>query len=224
MKTKRKRIAVIGLGQFGKELAISFAPLCEVMAIDINQAVINRIADRVHGATVVDARDFTALSSVVNSDFDEAIVGLSENMEASILAVLHLKKIGIPRIRAKARNRDHAMILEAVGADDVIFPERDTARRLVSQVMNPNLLDHVPIGEDFAVMQISPPSSFLGQTLQTLDLRGRFGIFVIAMTDVGGDTTRFLPGPEAVIAAGTVLTVIGKPAGVDAMRRQSGGN
>ncbi|MFU8780082.1 MAG: potassium channel family protein [Kiritimatiellia bacterium] len=222
MKRKKKRICVIGLGQFGRELAVSFAPQCEVMAIDINETIVNQIANRVDSAVVVDACDFASLAAVVSPDFDEAIVGLSENMEASILAVLHLKKIGIARVHAKARNRDHATILDAIGVDAIIFPERDTARRLVRQVMNPNLLDHLPIGEDYAVMQITAPDAFVGKSLQALDLRHLYGIFVIAMKSHKTGDTSFLPGPDAIVERFGLLTVIGKPQDVEQMQLKIG--
>jgi len=222
MKRNKKRICVIGLGQFGRELAVNFAPQCEVMAIDVNENIVNQIANRVDSAVVVDACDFASLAAVVSSDFDEAIVGLSENMEASILAVLHLKKIGVARVHAKARNRDHATILDAIGADAIIFPERDTARRLVRQIMNPNLLDHIPIGEDYAVMQITAPAAFVGKSLQELDLRHLFGIFVIAMKSHKTGKTDFLPKPEAVVERFGLLTVIGKPEDVEQMREKIG--
>ncbi len=154
---------------------------------------------------------------MVSSDFDEAVVAMSENMEVSILAVLHLKKIGVGRVHAKAQNRDHATILEAVGADSIIFPERDTARRLVRQVLNPDLLDYVPISEDYSVMQVTPPPEFHGRTLQELDLRKHLGIFVIAMRDPETESTIFLPGPDAVVQEKMVLVVIGRPEDVDAM-------
>ena len=219
MKKKKKRICVIGLGQFGRELAISFAPLCEVMAIDISENVVNQIANRVDSAVVIDACDYASLSAVVSQDFDEAIVGLSENMEASILAVLHLKRIGIPRVYAKARNRDHATILDAIGVDSIIFPERDTARRLVRQIMNPNLLDHVPIGEDYAVMQVTAPDAFVGKSLLDLDLRHLYGVFVIAMKDHKTGKTDFLPRPDALVQRFSLLTVIGKPEDVAKMQQ-----
>ncbi len=222
MKKKKKRICIIGLGQFGRELAVSFAPQCEVMAIDMNESTVNEIANRVDSAVVVDACDFASLAAVVSADFDEAVVGLSGNMEASILAVLHMKKIGVARVYAKARNRDHATILDAIGADAIIFPERDTARRLVRQIMNPNLLDHVPIGEDYAVMQMTAPSVFIGKSLQDLDLRHLYGIFVIAMKSHKTGETDFLPGPEAVVERFGLLTVIGKPKDVDQMHETIG--
>jgi len=219
MRKSKKRVCVIGLGQFGRELAVSFAPMCEVMAIDINQEIVNRIVDKVHSATVVDARDFESLASVISRDYDEAVVALSENMEASVLAVLHLKKIGIARIYAKARNRDHATILEAVGADAIIFPERDTARRLARQVMHENLLDYVPFGDEYAVMRIHAPARCIGKSLQELDLRAQFGIFVIAIDHESDDSTNFLPGPDAVLTTDSVMSVIGKPEQVEQMQK-----
>jgi len=220
MKTLKKRVCVVGLGQFGRELAVSFAPLCEVMAVDINPEIVNHIVDKVHSATVVDARDYASLSAVVSKDFDVAIVGLSENMEASVLAVLHLKKIGVARVFAKARSQDHASILEAVGADVVIFPERDTARRLARQVMHQNLLDYVPVGDDYAVMRIHAPARCIGRTLQELDLRPRFGIFVISIDHEADDSTNFLPGPEAILTIDSVMSVIGKPEDVEKMQKE----
>jgi trk system potassium uptake protein TrkA len=217
MSTNMKRICVIGLGQFGRELAVNFARHAEVLAIDVNQTLVNQIADDVHRAYTLDARDYAGLASVVNKDFDEAIVSVGENMESSILAVLHLKKIGVPRVHAKAKSKDHAQILEAVGADNIIFPERDTARRLVRQVLNPNLLDFVPISEDYSVMHLSPPKEFWGKALKDLDLRKRFGIFVIAVKEFVPERTTFLPGPDSVIQDDMILIVIGRPDALQSM-------
>lgn len=212
-----KRVCVIGLGQFGRELAVNFAQHAEVLAIDVNQMLVNQIADDVHRSYALDARDYAGLASVVNKDFDEAIVSVGENMEASVLAVLHLKKIGIPRVHAKAKNKDHAQILEAVGADNIIFPERDTARRLVRQLLNPNLLDFVPISDEYSVMQIAPPQEFQGKSLMELDLRRRFGIFVIAVKELVPERTHFLPGPDFVVRDDMVLVVIGQPDALQSM-------
>ncbi|MBN2566256.1 MAG: TrkA family potassium uptake protein, partial [Candidatus Eisenbacteria bacterium] len=205
------------LGQFGRELAVEFMQHAEVVAIDADQKAVNEIADHVHQAYCVDARDSAGLAAVVNEEFDEAIVGLSQNMEASILAVLHLKRIGVKRVHAKARNRDHAQILEAIGADNIVFPERETARRLVKQVLNPNLLDFVPISDDYSVMQLAPPKEFVGVALKDLDLRRRFGVFVIAVKELVPERTHFLPGPEFVVKDDIVLVVIGKHGSAEAL-------
>lgn len=217
MSENVKRICVIGLGQFGRELAVSFARHAEVLAIDADQAVVNQISEEVHRAYSLNASDYAALASVVDDDFDEAVVSFSQNMEASILAVLHLKKIGVKRVHAKARNKDHAQILEAIGADDIIFPERDTARRLVRQILNPNLLDFVPISEDYSVMQIAPPAWFVGRSLRDLDLRRRFGIFIIAIKELVPEHTFFLPEPDTVIRDDIILIAIGRPDALHSM-------
>ncbi len=211
MTNNKKRVCVIGLGQFGRELAIGFAQHAEVLAIDIEPALVNQIADDVHRAYTLDASNFTDLASVVNEDFDESIVCIGANMEANILAVLHLKKIGVPRIHVKAKNKDHAQILEAIGAENIVFPERDTAQRLVRRVLNPNLLDFVPISGDYSVMQMAPPDEFIGKSLRELEIRRRFGIFVIAIEETTTEETHFLPGSNTVIENNIVLVVIGHP-------------
>lgn len=212
MKKYRKLICVIGLGQFGSELARELAHRCEVLALDNNEDRVNAIADSVQRAMIVDARDFAGLSSLVRDDFDEAIVSLGESMEASVLCTLHLKKIGLNTIRAKAVSEDHASILRAVGASETIFPERETARRVAAQIVNPNLLDFVPLGEDFEVMDVGVPDAFIGKSLLNLKLRERFGVFVIAVKELIPPKFVFLPGPDFVIKPSDVLVMIGKEA------------
>lgn len=210
MKRYKKLICVIGLGQFGSELARELANRCEVLAIDNSEDRVNAIAESVQRAMIVDARDFTGLSSLVSADFDEAVVSLGESMEASVLCTLHLRKIGLKTIRAKAVSEDHATILRAVGATETIFPERETAKRVAAQIINPNLLDFIPLGEDFEVMDVGVPDSFLGKTLIELKLRERFGVFVIAVRELVPPKFVFLPGPNFVIKPSDVLVMIGK--------------
>ncbi len=205
-----QRICVIGLGQFGRHLAVELAKECEVLAIDKNQAVINEVGEQVQRAYCLDSRDFASLSTVVGGDFDSAVVAMSENMEASILTVLHLRRLKIAHIHAKATSRDHAEILKAIGADNIIFPERETASRLATQLLNHNLLDFIPLSENYMVMQITPPEWALGKTLLQSDLRKRFDIFVIAVKEHVPVRTVFLPGPDFVIKDSDALLVIGK--------------
>ena len=213
----RQRICVIGLGQFGHHLAIELAKECEVVAIDRNQAVVNEIGDQVQHAYCLDGRDFASLSTVVGPDFDDSVVAMSESMEASILTVLHLKKLKLRHIHAKATNRDHAEILRAIGADTIVFPERETASRLASHLVNPNLLDFIPLSEDYMVMQITPPEWAYGKTLIQLDLRKRFGIFIIAVKELVPERTAFLPGPDFLVKDSDILLVIGKKESLDAL-------
>ncbi|MDD5641017.1 MAG: TrkA family potassium uptake protein, partial [Syntrophales bacterium] len=209
MKIK-KHLVVIGLGEFGSELARELAKQCEVLALDRDENKVNAVVDAVQRALILDVRDFNSLSSVVTGDFDEAIVGIGENLEASILCTLHLKKIGVKFIHAKAKTEDQAAILRAVGATEVISPERESARRVAAQIINPNLLDFVPLEEDYRVMDVAPPDALYGRSLEELNLRKNFGVFVIAIRELVPARFVFLPGPEFVIKPSDILVIIGK--------------
>lgn len=216
---KHQRICVIGLGQFGRHLAIELAKECEVLAIDKNQAVVNEVGELVQRAYCLDSRDFASLSTVVGEDFDEAVVGMSENMEASILTVLHLRRLKLPHIHAKATSRDHAEILKAIGADSIVFPERETAARLATHLINRNLLDFIPLSENYMVMQITPPDWALGKTLIQLDLRKRFDIFVVAVKEHVPERTAFLPGPDFMVKDSDALLIIGKKESLERLEK-----
>ena len=207
---RKKYICVIGLGQFGMELARELSKTCEVLAMDVNEDLVYAIADDVQRALSVDARDYASLKQVVTADFDEVIVSLGESLEASILCTLHLKKIGIKMIRAKVISEDHAAILHSLGVQEVIFPERETAWRLAAQIMNPNLLDYVPLEAGYRVMDVAPPNSFYGRTLMDLELRKLYGVFVIAVKELVPQRFIFLPEPSFVVKPSDILVMIGR--------------
>lgn len=218
MNTKERRVCIIGLGRFGSSLARLLAKRCEVLALDRDIDLVNAVTDDVQRAVCIDARDFAALSAVVSPDFDEAVVGIGDSLEASILCTLHLRKIGVPMIRAKANTRDHAEILGAMGATHIVFPEYDAAERLALQMFNPNLLDFIPLAKDYLVMDVAAPEVFVGRSLISLQLRGRFGLFVIAVKKNEGKTFDFLPGPDQVIAKDDVLVLIGREEDIKALQ------
>lgn len=222
MTTEKRQICVIGLGHFGGGLARSLARHAEVLAIDSDMERVNAIAEDVQRALCFDARDLSALSSVVTADFDEAVVSIGDSLEASILCTLHLKQIGVPMIRAKANSADHEEILTALGAEDIVFPELEAAERLALKMLNPNLLDFIPLAQDYRVMDISAPESFRGESLIDLQLRKRFGLFVIAIKkqDDGDESFVFLPGPNYVIRPSDILVVIGREEDILRLREQ----
>lgn len=202
------RYCVIGLGQFGYELAITLAQEAEVLALDLRQPVVDRIADRVQRALRLDARNRETLAGVVTADFDGAVVGITSELEASVLTVLHLKHIGVPRITAKAATGDHAQILEALGVDEVIFPERELARQLAARILHPNLLDYITLGPEYMVMELSTPEPFHGHTLAELELPKRYGAMVLAVKE-GGEKTVYMPGPTFVVKPDDILLLTG---------------
>ena len=210
MSRRKKRVCVIGLGHFGWELALSLAHDCEVLAIDRSHELVNEISDRVHRAVALDIRDESALASVIPDDVDEAVVSMGESLEASILCTLYLKRLRVPTVRVKALNDDHGAVLRQLGADELIFPERETARRLATRIQHPNVLDFVPLGGDYQVVEMTAPEAFSGSSLIELGLRARYSVFVMAVTSPDGQATEFLPGPEFRLEPGHVLVVIGR--------------
>ena len=145
------QVAVIGLGRFGFHAAkLLHEAGHEVLAIDIEPAVVQRIRDFSSQAMVLDARDKERLRALSIRDFDVVVLSLGERVDASALVALHLKEIGGPRLIAKAGSEDHAKLLELIGVDEIIFPERQAAERLAHRLSNANLLDFIPLGESTA--------------------------------------------------------------------------
>ena len=218
---KTKQVCVIGLGQFGTHLARTLARMdCEVLAIDVDEKPVAAIRDDVQQAVITDVRSLDALQSVVSKGIDEAVVSLGESMEASILCTLHLVKIGVKRILAKASSQDHAAILRAVGATDVIFPERETAERMANRIVNPDLLDYLPLSKEYRVVEIGVPDSFVGQSLAQLHLRKKYGVLAVAIKQPELNRLQFMPSAETVLARGSTLVVMGKEADLAKLRDQ----
>ncbi len=207
----KKQICVIGLGQFGNCLARTLAQMdCDVLAIDNDETAVAEIRDEVQQAVITDVRNLQSLTSVVSADVDEAIVCFSENMEASILCVLHLKTIGVRNIRAKAASRDHATILKSLGANEIIFPEQETAKRMAQRIVNPDLLDYLPLSEDYRVVETQIPDTFISHTLAELELPKKYSILVIAIKTPRENRIRFMPTADTVLQATDTLVVMGK--------------
>jgi trk system potassium uptake protein len=210
-----KQICIIGLGQFGSHLARTLARMgCDVLAVDMQEKPISEIRDDVQQTAILDVRSLDALKSVITRDTDEAIVSLGESLEASILCTLHLKEIGVPIIHAKASSRDHAAILKSVGATHVIFPEQETAERMAHRIMNPDLLDYLPLSKDYRVVEIGVPESFVGQSIAGLHLRKQYRVLVIAIRHPDRDEIDFMPSAELVLEKGNTLILIGKEADI----------
>ena len=214
----KKRICVIGLGLFGSELAVNLAKTEEVLVLDIKQGSINLIAEKVQRALRLDSTNFNELSSVVDSSFDEVIVSVGEDLETSILTVLHLKKIGIKKIHAKALSDDHARILDALGADNIVFPESEAANRLCKRIINPNVLEDMSLGVEYTMIELAIPEPFIGKTLGEVDIRKNFSLYLIAIRDVESGNAIFMPEHGQVFTANMSLVLIGKIESIDRIR------
>ncbi len=205
-----KSYAIIGMSSFGGFLARNLAEAgIEILAIDLDEEKIEKIKPFVHKAVIADATDRHALESIGLKDVDGVIVSLG-HIEASVLTTLHLKEMNIKKIYSKALSEDHGKILDQVGATDVIFPEKDMATRVARLLTHDNVLDHVPLSEGYSIVEIAPPSSFIGKSIAELNLRNRYGIQVIVVKELIPENVVLVPRAEHIIKDSDVMVLLGK--------------
>ncbi|HBE73582.1 MAG TPA: hypothetical protein DDW31_05800 [candidate division Zixibacteria bacterium] len=216
-----RQFAVIGLGQFGSSVARSLAEKgCEVIAIDRDGDRVAEISETVAQALALDAVDEKALSALGLKDADVAIVSTGQDIEASISIVLILKEMGVREIVAKAVTDMHGTILKKVGADRVIFPERDMGERIAESLASPNVRDYSEISDTHGIMELVAPKRFWKKSMAELDLDDEFNVSAVAIKrkvptirDDGETELReeinIRPKPEDRINQGDVLIIIG---------------
>ncbi len=201
-------VLVIGLGRFGASAARELMRLGhEVLAIDSGEAIVNDIAPEVTHAIQLDAADEDALRAVGAAEFDHAIVAISSNVEASIFATMALKKLGVKNLIAKAANPLHGAILERVGADRVVYPEREMGLRVAHSFSVRNVLDYLDVAPRFGIVKVRPPQSFVGRTFRELDLANRLHLTPIALRR--GDDVTVNPHRDDALKDGDELILIG---------------
>ncbi|MBD3413063.1 MAG: TrkA family potassium uptake protein [Candidatus Aminicenantes bacterium] len=204
------KFGVIGLGSFGFHVARTLFEMNEeVLAIDHDKERADLIKNYASHVVHMEAADKENLKAVGIQEMDVVIISLGPNMEGSILTVHYLSEMHIKRIIAKALSEDHAKILEAVGASEVIYPERDMAVKTAMKLSNPNVLDFLPLSSGIEIREIAPPEEFIGKSLMELDLINRYEIQVIAVKGLVPEKTTLIPKADFVIKDSDVLMVIG---------------
>jgi trk system potassium uptake protein TrkA len=207
-----KRVAVIGLGSFGSNLVktLSEKKDIEIVAIDTNENKVNEIKDLATQPVITDATIKENLVSLGIDDVDVAVVSSGPSLEPSIITVHMLKELGIPHIIAKALSKDHEKILRLVGASDIIFPERDIARKLGHQIDSPNLIDYLPLQSGFVIQEVAAPDAFVGKTLIDIQIRKKYKVTVLAIKSVIPDATTINPNPDMIIKESDILILFGE--------------
>jgi trk system potassium uptake protein TrkA len=205
-----KKFAVIGMGSFGSNVARTlYQRGYEVVAIDKEKDRIEEAKSFSSHAVLTDASAKENLEALGITDMDVVVVSLGSAMEASILTVLHLHELGIKRIVAKASTEDHGKILDAVGATEVINPEKDMAVRTALKLTSPHILECLPLMSGVSIEEIAPPEHFIGKSLRDLDLRNKYGVQVIAVRELVPERTLYVPSADFVIKDSDVLIVMG---------------
>ncbi len=204
-----KQFIVLGLGRFGSAVATTLAEMgYEVLGVDTDVERVNGLKNKITEVVQADISDEKVLTELGAKNFDAAIVGVGSNLESSILTTIILKEMGVKYIIAKAQNNFHAKVLEKIGVDKIVFPERDMGIRIARSLITPNIKDYIELEPDYSVVEIEAPSDFEDKTLSELDLRNKYGINVLAIKR--DDNFNVSPHAKDVIKKRDFLIVIGE--------------
>lgn len=208
-KDKKKEFVVFGLGRFGQSVATTLEDSgCEVLAVDQNQDRIQSMAEIVTRAVRADVTDKEALEALGIGNFDGAIIAIGENLEASVMATILVKELGIPYILAKAQSDIHAKVLKKIGADSIVLPEKEMGIRIANQLLLGNFFDAIELSTTFSIMEIDLPSDWEGKNIIQLDLRKKYKINVVAIKNK--EEVNITPDPTKPLSRDDVLIIIGK--------------
>ncbi|GEN36808.1 potassium channel family protein [Aneurinibacillus danicus] len=203
-----KSYAVIGLGRFGSSVVNHLHKAgYEVMAVDENEERVQEHVEAATHAVQADSTDEQALRDVGIGNFDVVVVAIGVDIQASILTTLLLKELGVKRIVAKAQNPRHGQVLYKVGADRVVFPERDMGIRVAHNLVSPNVLDFIELSPDYGVAEVAVSEKMQGKSLVELNVRAQFGVNVVAIKT--NNDFNIAPGPEVLLQEGDILIVVG---------------
>ena len=204
----QKQFAVLGLGSFGWSVALTLSEMgCDVLVVDDSYEKIQEISEQVSYAVKADVSDPEALQALGGRNLDGVVVAISENLEASIMATMLSKGMGIPLVLAKAKDQLQGTILEKVGADVIVYPEKEMGNRVAMNLMAREFMDWISLSNDYSMVEILIPDKWVGQSLADLKIRERFGINVVG-TILDGEVDVTLD-PQNPLPAGVILIMIG---------------
>ncbi|MBA3394790.1 MAG: TrkA family potassium uptake protein [Deltaproteobacteria bacterium] len=213
------RFVIVGLGSFGSILARRLYELGhEVVGIDSNAGLVDAHGPFLTRALVGDASRRDVLDEAGADGSDAAVVAIGENLGSSVLALLALRDLGIKSIYVKVLSDDHARIAEALGATDMVFPERQAAMNLASRLTSGKLLHYTAYSEMFGIQEMAVPNAWAGKTLDELKLPEQHGIQIVAVHDILRDTIG-VPHPTHKLTPSDTLLVAGAPAQLEAVTK-----
>ena len=202
----KKQYAVFGLGSFGESVALELQKLgCEVVAVDKDMEHVKGIADSVSYAMQADIGDPEFIRSLAEA----------ESLEASIMATLVCKEIGVPNVVAKAKNERHATVLKKIGADSIIFPEKEMGLRLAKNLMSASFTDWIALSPDYSIVETPMPEKWKGKTLKELDVRRNSEVNVVGIKS--GPHVEVNPDPSEVLREDMVLILVGSNKALEAL-------
>lgn len=206
-KPDKRQVLVIGLGRFGSSIAKT---LCEdgiqVMAIDRRMDLVEEMRDQLTQVVQADSMDRDSMEALGVGEFDTAFVTIGADIKASCVTTMLLKELGVEHVVVKASDEFHGRMLEKLGADKVLYPERDMGRRIAHNLVSGNLLEYIELSPEFSMAEIQAETGWAGKTLMDLHLRDRLGINVVAVRS--GDKINPLPTSGTIIREGDIMLVV----------------
>jgi trk system potassium uptake protein TrkA len=226
-----KIFAVIGLGTFGSAVALELAKRgYEVFACDRDPEKIEQIGSELANAVELEATDEKSLRDAGLDEVDTALVSFGDSISDSLLVTMLLKEIGVKEVVVKVTDERHAMLVRRIGADRVVFPERDMATRLVENILSPHIFDFIELSQEYSLMEIAAPKKMIGKKLADLHLRKRFSVNVIAikskipvvnkkgLPDIE-EKINIAPGAEDEIREGDTLVILGRDKDIEKVKK-----
>lgn len=213
-----KSYVVIGLGRFGSEVARQLYNCgCEVLAIDLKSELIQQISPDVTHAAVGDSRDKEVLKMLGVGEFDCAVVAIGEDLATSVLVTMNLKELGVPHLVCKAHDDIHRRVLEKLGADRIVIPEQENAARLAKSLSSPNLLDYIELSEEYSIIELPAPQSWIGKNLKELNVRAKLGVNILAIRRNG--KLDISPAADMAFQTGDIVVVLGDAKALGAVQK-----
>jgi len=191
---------------------------CEVLAIDSSNDLVQQVSGEVTQAVVADAQDKEVLRALGVKNFDCGIVAIGGSLTDSVLATMNLKELGVPHVVCKAHDETHKKVLLKIGADQVVIPEQENAGRLARSLSSFNVLDYIELSEDYGIIDVPAPASWVGKSLRELNVRAKVGVNILAIRHDG--QINVSPSPDAPIQKADVLVVLGDTLALKAMQKQ----
>ncbi|MCA0757820.1 TrkA family potassium uptake protein [Paenibacillus sp. N4] len=205
----KKQYAIIGMGRFGSSVAKSLTDMgFEVLAIDSSEQRVQEVVNTVTHAVAADSTDEEALRALGIRNFDVVVVAIGQDIQASILTTLILKDLGVKTLIVKAQNELHGKVVHKIGADKVVFPERDMGLRVAHHLVSPNILDYIEISDDYSIIEIKAPERMVGKSLKQLDIRAKYKCNVMAIKS--GAHMNIAPYADDLIGSDDVIVIVGK--------------
>lgn len=218
MKTKTKTFAVIGLGRFGSSVAQTLSMMGhEVLAVDMSEERVQNMGQFVTHAVIGDATDENFLKDIGIRNFDVVITAIGQKEQSNVLVTMQAKELGAKYVVAKATSDIYGKILEKIGADRVVYPERDMGERVAHNLVDNNILDYIELSADYSIIEFVAPAKMAGKTLKELDLRARFGVTLVVIKRAGHINAS--PGADDKIEENDILVLIGDNASLEKFQR-----